>query len=303
MDLFEMRQIGKTDMRASALALGGGWLAPPDQDDSVGINLVRRALEMGINYIDTSPSYWESERLIGEALVGVSRESYYLSTKVGTHPDRPKDYSPASLRWSAQQSLKQLNVDYFDILLIHDPTEEDVEAILAPGGGLDEMVQMRDEGLTRYIGIGVRSHEWHKRAIETGKTDVMLTYMDYTLVNQSAAQDILPLAAQRGVGVILGSPLAGGLLGGREPDDAKLPRDWRDQFEAAHAMWQWCKDRGRCVRDFAIQFCLALPMQGVVLSGPRNVRELQEVVDSATKPIPQELWDEFQREFGIVPAR
>jgi len=153
MGVFELRQIGRTDMRASALALGGGWLAAPGQDDSVGIEVVHRALELGVNYIDTDPGYWDSERLLGEALAGVPRESYYLSTKVGTHPAREHDYSPAALRWSAEESLRQLKVDHLDVLLIHDP--DSVEPVPDLGDALDEMVQMRAEGLTRYIGMGM----------------------------------------------------------------------------------------------------------------------------------------------------
>ena len=104
------------------------------------------------------------------------------------------------------------------------------------------------------------------------------------------------------MGVVLGSPLAGGQLAGQEPT-ASHWSNRRDQFNRSHAMWKWCNDRGWNVRDLAIQFCLALPMKGVVLTGPRNAGELHEVMNSATKTIPPELWDQFEREFGIAPAR
>ena len=155
---------------------------------------MRRAIELGINFLDTSPLYEESERRVGLALEGGYREAIYLETKIGTHPLRRGDYSAEATKWSVGNSLKLLKTDYLDSVLIHDP--DDIEDPLGPGRCLDTLLRMKEEGIIGFVGLGVRSHAFHRRVIETGLSDISLTYLDYTLLNQSAARDGYPLGGQ-----------------------------------------------------------------------------------------------------------
>ena len=289
MGTLAMRPLGKTSMVTTALGLGCAWFGSDKSSDQDTVEGVRRAIELGINFLDTSAAYGESERRVGLALAGGWREKIYLETKTGTHPEHRGDYSAATTRWSVENSLRLLKTEYLDSVLIHDP--EDIEVPLAPGHALDELLKMKEKGLVRHLGLGVRQHHFHRRAIETGHIEIILTYLDYTLLDQSVAQTTFPLARERGVGIVLGSVLGMGLLGGREPDLQKNPR--------AHAMWQWCRDQGVNLRHLAMQFCMAVPIEGPVVSGPYTKRQVEETYEAATTEVPAEVWEAFKQEFGV----
>jgi len=280
----EIRKMGSTDMRPKSLGMGCASLSA--HSDSEAMEAVQRAIELGIDFFDTSPAYGDSERKLGLALENGWRDKIYLETKAGTHPQR-RGYSAEDIRWSVQNSMKMLKTDYIDSVLIHDPGDIDVP--LSPGYALDELLKMKDEGTIGYVGLGVRQHEFHKRAIETRKIDIILTYLDYTLLDQSAAETTIPLAKEHKVGIILASVLAMRKLTGTEPkNDPK-----------AYAMWEWAQKRGFSIRDFAIQFCLALPLDGIVMPGPGTKKHVEEVYASATVDIPPEVWKDFRSEFGV----
>jgi len=280
----ETRRLGRTEMRPKALGMGCASLSRHTDQES--IEAVRRAIELGINYIDTSPAYGDSERKVGLALENGWRDKIYLETKAGSHPQR-RGYTAEDIHWSVNNSLKILKTDYLDAVLIHDPG--DIEIPLATGNGLDELLKMKDEGTIGYVGLGVRSHDFHKRAIETGKIDILLTYLDYTLLDQSVGTTTIPLAKKYDVGIILASVLSINRLTGQEPkDDPK-----------AHAMWEWCNKRGISIRDLAIQFCLGLPIDGIVMPGPGTKKHVEEVYQSATADIPKEIWQDFKAEFSV----
>jgi aryl-alcohol dehydrogenase-like predicted oxidoreductase len=289
----ETRRMGRTGMHPNALALGAAWLWR--QPDAEVIGAIRRAIALGINYIDTYPGH--AEHLWGEALSDGLREKVYLQAKVGTHPDRRKDFSADGTRWSVTNSLKDLRTDYLDAVLIHDP--EDMESVLGKGRALDTLVKMKDEGLIRNIGAGVRSHEFHKELIGTGHIDVILTFLDYTLLSQSVAQTTLPLAREHDVGIILASPLGMGSLTGVEPNVEDERRRNPNAEPKAYAMWKWCQERNVNIRHLAMQFCLAAPIDGVVMFGPADKAQVEDGYEAATVDISEEIWETFEVEFGI----
>ena len=289
----EVRRMGRTEMRPNALALGAAWLW--QKSDAEVVDAIRRGIELGINYIDTYPGH--SEHLWGEALSGGLREQVYLQAKVGTHPERRKDFSADGTRWSVTNSLKSLRTDYLDSVLIHDPLN--MESVLAPGQALDTLLEMKAEGKVRHIGAGVRSHEFHKELIETGHIEIILTFLDYTLLSQSAAETTLPLAREHEVGIILASPLGMGSLTGAEPNVEDERRRNPDAEPKAYAMWRWCKERDVNIRHLAMQFCLAAPIEGVVMFGPADKAQVEDGYEAATTDISEDIWEAFEAEFGI----
>lgn len=246
------RRLGCTDAYVTPLGLGGAWLGrtPDGLDESVGIATVRRALELGVNLIDTSAAYLrrESERFIGLALEewygrGGKREELVLTTKTGTHV-RPHDYSAAATRESVSRSLELLKTDYLDVVLIHDP--QDLTQALSPGGALEVLQEYKAQGIIRAIGLGVRTHKFHRQCIEAGLIDVSLTFRDYHLLGQSAEDGVLAVAAAHGVGVLNGSPTLNGLLGGGDPlefvrEVEKTGQRWMriedDRVQHVRALW------------------------------------------------------------------
>lgn len=289
----EKRRMGRTEMRPNALALGAAWLC--HKPDAEVISAIRRAIELGINYIDTYPGH--AEHLWGEALSDGLREKVYLQAKVGTHPDRRKDFSADGTRWSVNNSLKDLRTDYLDAVLIHDP--ENMESVLDKGRALDTLLEMKDEGLIRHIGAGVRSHDFHRQLIETGHIDIILTFLDYTLLSQSVAQTTLPLAREHDVGIILASPLGMGSLTGTEPNVDDERRRNPNAEPKAYSMWKWCQERNVNIRHLAMQFCLAAPIDGVVMFGPADKAQVEDGYEAATADVSEEIWEAFETEFGI----
>ncbi len=281
------RRLGRTEMRPNALALGCASLHSPERTDDEAVAAVRKAIELGWNYLDTSPLYGESERRLGLALKDGWREKVYLQTKTGTHPKYRYDYSARATRWSVENSLKLMKTEYLDAVLIHDPS--DMEDPLRPGRCLDTLLKFKEKGIVRHIGLGVRSHNAHKRFIETGQCELVLTYLDYTLLDQSVARTTLPLAKKHDVGVELGGVLGMGRLTGKEPkEDAR-----------AHAMWTWCRKRGISIRQLALHFCMAAPIDGVVLVGCGSKEHVEQIHKEATAPVAPGVWRDFRKQFGV----
>ena len=146
----------------------------------------------------------------------------------------------------------------------------------------------------------------------------MLSYLDYTLLDQSLATTTIPLALESDVGVILGSPLGGSMLAGPEPQLQVVDESFVKKgeplppaavgssmdptaVERALEMWKWCAERGLKIRDLAMQFALNAPVNsnGIVLTGPANPREFEEAYSSATRGVPESVWEEFGAVFGV----
>ena len=285
MSTLPRRKMGRTGMQPRALGMGAAFVNHVAEAETIAT--IERALELGIDYFDTYAG--QNEDRWGRALSGVDRSSYYLQAKVGPHPERPKDFSAEGTRWSVEQSLKSLRVDYLDAVLVHDPPE--ITDPLGPGRAFDTLQELKEAGLIRHIGLGVREHEFHRAAIEAGHAEIVLTFLDYTLLDQSVARTTMRLARTFGTGLILASVFGMGRLTGIEPNRAEEPH--------AHAMWQWCQQQDIDIKHLAMQFCLDAPIDGIVMSGPADRHQLQDAYDAATQEIPAEIWTEFEAEFGI----
>ena len=209
---------GRSGLRVSALGLGGAGLggAYGEITDDEAIGAVQAALAGGITYFDTSPSYRQSERRLGLALDGIDRQRIVLSTKTGTHPQWRGDYSAEATYRTVENSLRLLRTDVVDLLLVHDSSRS--AQALGPAGAVDALEDLKRQGVIKAIGLGVHSDGLHRQAILSGRIDVVMTYLEYTLVSTAAAGTIFPLAAQHQVGVVNASPLAMGLLSGMDPD-------------------------------------------------------------------------------------
>ena len=288
------RRLGRTELEVTCLGMGGAGLGRAGVTDDEAVEAVHRAIDLGINYLDTSPLYGESERRVGLAFADSGwREKIYLATKTGTHPKWRGDYSAAGTRRSVENSLRLLNTDYLDVCLVHDPNSMD--PVVAKGGALDELQRMREEGLIKFIGLGVRQHEFHKIAIETGIVDVILTYLDYTLLSQTANEWLLPFAAENDIGVINGSPIAMGLLSGLEPDvSAESAHLGTSDAERAHRLYQWATDNDLSLLNLAIQFCFRQPRIAMNLTGSKNASEVAQNFAAATTPVPEDVWEELE---------
>ena len=290
------RRLGRAGVDVTVLSLGGAGLGDRYGvvSDEAAVQTIHRALALGINYIDNSPSYGPFERRLGSALAarGGLAPGVHLCTKTGMHPERSGDYSAAATRWTVERSLSTLGLDSIDLVQAHGVYTIDMDTVLAPGGTVDELERLRAEGKLRAIGLAVYGRDFHRRAIASGRFDFILTHDDYSLVRQTDAP-LLEEAAAADVGVLLGRVLLLGLLAGDDPlANAQLAT--HPDAPAAHEWWLWARERGVPLQAVALQFAMRHPGVSSVSVGARSVREVEENIAAATFPIPDEIWAEVE---------
>jgi aryl-alcohol dehydrogenase-like predicted oxidoreductase len=291
------RTLGRTGMHVTEVSLGGvafGGLHGP-VPEAEAATAPARAIDLGVNFIDTSPLYVDSEARLGRhfGAQGGWPAGTYLSTKTGTHPSRRGDYSADGTRWSVGNSLHLLGVTSVDCLLVHDPRDDaEMDAVLAPGGALDTLEELEGDGALRSIGLGCRPHRFHRRAIDSDRFDLMLTFGDYNLMRQTASP-LIEAAHDSGMGVIAAWSIGSGLLAGPDPRTVARLANHPD-LEAAIDWWEWARDRQIDLRAVAIQWVLRNPKVGCTLVGARNGDELAENLASSRTPIADEIWTEVE---------
>jgi aryl-alcohol dehydrogenase-like predicted oxidoreductase len=154
----QTRRLGKSEINATVLGLGGGHLAGNEQTEQESIALIRGAIERGINFVDTSPNYGLSEERYGRALADGWRDKVYLQTKVGSHPRFMRNWSRNATIWSLENSFTLLQTEYVDSVLIHGP-RHDIEEPL--GHCLDVMLEWKEKGRIGAVGVGRQGRRYH----------------------------------------------------------------------------------------------------------------------------------------------
>ena len=301
------RRLGRTEMLVSPIGLGGAHLGRSGKsfDERQAVATVHRALEMGVNLIDTSPMYGPSEGFVGVALrewltAGGRREDLVISTKTGFVEPGVMDYSGDWTRRSVERSLERLGCGWIDVLLVHDPRGAD--EVFAPGAVLDTLEGLRESGLIRAIGLGVRNQPLHRHCIRSGRFDVSLTHCDYNLLDDSAGEGVLPAAAEHDVGVLNGAAVMLGLLGGEDPRRAQMP--WpgfatEERLRRASALWDWAASRGVSLLALNLQFCLREERIASTLVGACDPAQVEADLAAAVAQLPEDIWPELD---GLLPA-
>src|SRR5262245_57847992 len=225
-DKVEIRAPG---LRVSRLGLGADALsgAQPSTDphqttsEDEAIGLIHRSLDLGLNYLDTAPLYGvgDSERRYGQALRGLARGSYVLSTKVGRviRPNEPGsaqmtwafDFSQQGVRESFTASLERLGLEHIDILYVHDPDNHYEQALTH---AFPVLMELRDLGRVTAIGAGMNQWEMELQFARAGYCDCFLLAGRYTLLDQTALPEFLPYCVEHHISVVAGGPYNSGIL-------------------------------------------------------------------------------------------
>jgi aryl-alcohol dehydrogenase-like predicted oxidoreductase len=193
--------------------------------------------------------------------------------------------------------LKLLNTDWVDLMQIHDPAS--LEPALASNGALEALKKLKEQGVIRAIGLGVRSHEFLLQAIEHGDFDTILTYADFNLVRQTARESLFLEAEEYDVGVILGSPILFGLLSNRWEEKSRRHGLSDSESEKFTHLTQWIQERNIKLMSLNLQYCLKESRISVVLVGTRNVDQVEELVSSVLDPLPKGVWSALSEELDI----
>jgi aryl-alcohol dehydrogenase-like predicted oxidoreductase len=304
------RTLGKTGLEVSELGMGGLFVSSYGAEREEARRAVRRALELGVNYVDTAPGYLDSEEVLGWALEGVE-QPYILSTKLG---GRPRPFDPQdgdALRRSVEESLRLLKRDTIDLLLIHEPDRPgqydwfpDWERFHGPVTEL--LAELKGEGIVRFTGLGGTTAYTLARIIATGEYDVVLTAFNYSLLWQEARVAVLPEAKKQGMGIIAGSPLQQGALARCYVEEVARGARWlspprREQFERLYAL---VRDLGTSLPELALRFVISNPDVSTVLMGARSAVEVEQNVRSVEAgPLPRDVLDAIQEIADLVPFR
>jgi D-threo-aldose 1-dehydrogenase len=300
------RRWGKTELSIPVIPFGtqgfGNHFGPVTDDEAK--TLIRRAVDLGVNHFDCARCYGDSLHKLGLAIKEgiVERDEIIISGRLcchsaaqwGGYGEGDPDYSAARTLADIEDQLQILGIDHFDALLIHDPL--DIDSTLADGGTLEGLEEARRRGWVNYLGYGMQPHDFHLKVIESGRTDVLLTFSDYNLLRQSAANDILPAAAAADVGVMNGWSIMRGWLTG-VPVESFVPRQkWSEDHERAERMRLWCEEHEVDMLRLTLHFCLRQERIHGNPIGSLNIEQLEKNVTAVRQPISDEIID------GLIQA-
>lgn len=298
----QYRTLGRTGLRVSAIGLGtmvhAGHFGP--MKDSESLSAIDAAIEVGVNFIDTSDAYGAgySETLLGKALKG-RRDKVILATKGGNvmvGPNRGKRiFSPDYIDGVLHESLKRLQTDWIDLYQLHNPDVEVIER-----GEVWEVLEKRkQEGKIRFYGVSINTMEEGIAAAKSSRSDTI--QVEYNLLMQEPADKIFPLAQAANVGVIARVPLRRGLLSGKmtladrerfQGDDVRARSFAGDLLEKELAKVEslrfLVRDPVKSLAQAAIAFCLAHPAVSVTIPGARDDRQLRENAAAGDISIPDQ---------------
>jgi aryl-alcohol dehydrogenase-like predicted oxidoreductase len=309
--MIKKRKLGCTGLDVSELSLVGLFVSSYGTDRASAESVIRRAWELGINYIDTAPGYLDSETVLGEALSKFDAD-FIISTKIGYAPEPFQPRNADFLRAAIDRSLTNLRREAVDILMIHEPDRPDmfdwwVDKDHYTGPVLDVLREAKEQNKTRFLGLGGTTAYEMANIIQSDQAfDVVLTAFQYSLLWREAEQAVFPAAIKKNMGIICGSPLQQGALAKRYDRDVNQPARWlspprQKQFKRLYA---FVADSDFELPELALRFILSHPNVSTVLTGVRTVAELEKNAEAAEKgPLPQSVLQELQEIADMAPFR
>jgi D-threo-aldose 1-dehydrogenase len=320
--------LGSSGVPVTAIGLGAaplGNLYTP-VDDDVAAATVSRAWECGIRYVDTAPHYGLglSERRVGAAVRALPGP-ISLSTKVSrilvplpedeapgsdlangfavrAHRKRIWDFSADGIRRSLLDSLDRLGLDRIDVALLHDPDDHEREAVAT---ALPALLRLREEGLIGAVGAGMNQSAMLARFVAAFDLDVVLIAGRYSLVDQTALADLLPVALARGTSVVVGGVFGSGLLAVDQPeDDATYLYETAppDLLARVRSIASVCREHGTTLPTAALHFVFGHHAVACALLGMRSPAEVTSNVSRLESHVPSDLWVDLQERGLLDPA-
>lgn len=317
----QLVNFGRAGLKVSQVGLGtaplGGMFS--SVQESTSDELIETAIKMGVNYFDTSPFYGhtKAEKRLGRGLAFFdANKTAIVSTKVGRvfipgahqgptifqdlEPYIPIfDYSAEGVRKSFEESLVRLGIDHIDILFIHDPENHMDQAI---SKAYPELEKMRSEGLIKSIGVGINYSDLATRFVKETDIDIVLIAGRFTLLDQTALDDLLPQAQKRNVSVLAAGVFNSGVL--VNPVDTATYEYQQAPIEIiskARAIHQAIKPYSVPVTAVGLQFPLRHPSVKAILTGARTGAELKSNLKDFDLELPSELWSDLENQ-GLIQS-
>jgi aryl-alcohol dehydrogenase-like predicted oxidoreductase len=290
-----LRPFGNTGMNVSEIGLGAWQLANPDwgvNDRQEALRIVQRSLEAGCTFFDTAPGYGggRSEELLGEGLKAV-RKDIILCTKFGHTAEGVTDFSTGAIRPSIEASLRRLQTDTLDIVLMHNPPREMMDGRAA--SQYEEFEKLKAEGKIRAYGVSLDWREEAEMVVDTTKSKALEIFFN------ALYQEPLPAfqkAQEQGVGIIVKVPLDSGWLSGRYRKGhhfEDIRKRWPPEVVARRSelVEQFAKlvPGGTSMAHAALQFILAHPQVSTIIPGAKSAEQALDNFAAAEKQLAPEV--------------
>ncbi len=296
-------ELGKTGMKVSNLGFGASSLGGVFHDirEAEGIKAVHTAVDNGINFIDVSPYYghYKAETVLGKALKEIERDRYYLSTKVGRYGENGVntwDYSAKRVTASVYESMERLNIDYIDLINVHDVEFADLNQVVEET--LRALVKLREEGAVTHVGITDLQPEnlkWVIEHVPAGTIESVLCFCHYSL-NDEMILDYLDFFEANNIGVVNASPFSMGLLTKRgAPAWHPAPEPLK---EACRKATEHCAEKGYDIEKLAVQYSTSNPRIATTLFSSANPANVLKCIDYIKDPVDETLVKEVQEIIG-----
>jgi aryl-alcohol dehydrogenase-like predicted oxidoreductase len=306
----QYRTLGRTGIKVSSYALGalalGTHIGNADTDDS--IRVVHRALDAGINFIDTADAYGESEVLVGQALKG-RRDHVVLATKFSRPVGEDPNQQGASRRWimtAVENALRRLQTDWIDLYQLHRPDPDtDIEETLSALTDLIRSGKVRAVGASNTLASDLVEAQWtaERRGLERFRTE----QPPYSILSRGAEREVLPIAQRYGMGILVWGPLAQGMLTGRvrqgQPTDlrrAGLIKALGDErrIDAVEQLIPLAEQAGLPMTHLALAFATTHPGVTSAIIGPHTAEQLDDLLAAAEVTLTDDVLDRIDE---IVP--
>ena len=300
------RELGRTGLAVTPICFGTSPLASMEQlygyavPEEQAVATVQAAIAGPVNFLDTSNGYGEdgtAERRIGEAIrqAGGLPAGVVLATKVDPDP-QTGDFSGDRVRASLEESMERLGVDRVALLHLHDPERISFAEGVAPGGPVEALVELREQGLVDHLGVAGGPVDVLRQYLDTGAFEVLLSHNRYTLLDRSA-EALFADARERGLGVLNAAPYGGGMLSKGPGVQQKYAYGSRDDRirQAAEAMEAACRRHNVPLAAAALQFSMRSDLIDSTVVGVSSPERIAQTLELAAVEIPDELWSELER--------
>ncbi len=306
----ETRRLGRTELNVSVLSIGGLYTSSLAGGESETRRIMQRAMELGVNAIDTAPAYADSELTVGQAIKGLDAP-LIITTKLG---GRPQPFDPQDingLRHSVEESLRLLGRDHVDILMIHEPDRPQQYpwwTSYDPLGGpaLDLIEELKSAGKIRFSGLAGTTVTEMSSLVASDCFDVLLTAFNYNALFREAKQELIPAAVERDLGIVLGSTLGQGFLARRADDEVRRKPMWLSSARQQQllAYYQLLDEAGMKPVELCLRFAISDPAITTIPVGCKTLDHLEASVAAVEKgPLPTDVATRLDEIAAMVPAR
>jgi len=287
--------VSEIGLGAWQLGESSDWKSPSEEE---AIELVKKSIELGVNFFDTAPNYGfgTSEERLGKALKGVERGQIVINTKFGHTVSGELNYQSDSIRESLEGSLRRLQTDYVDSLILHNPTFEILDG--NKNDHYEVLEQLKDEGKIKAYGASLDTFDEMKLLMETTESEVIEAY--FNIFHQETAK-AFDEAQKKGVGIIAKIPLDSGWLSGKYSEESMFRdiRDrWsRDDIKTRAVLVQKLKEilgDERHLVHTALSFCLAYDAVSTVIPGNKNISQLKSNLESLKHHVSKDIVEKLE---------